>query len=167
MPQKCYKIGRTKEEYSLKIFDAASSLLEIEDLLEERLESKETKENLVSGKLDLNYEDYRYLLFKLKGLARHKNEIEILERYRLSIITAMIFTIRNEKPEESYEYLKELFLSLPQHQLRQYLNICKEAFDEYALHSFEMNFYNFDAFYQVLTIHAGTNGTLNITSKLA
>lgn len=160
-----YKIrDKTKEEYILKIFDSALSLLEIEDLLEEKIALEYTSsvkkgitEYFMMNRVNLNYEDYRYLLFKLKGLTRYENNVDIMGRYKLSIIIAMVFTIRNHQEEGTYEKLKERFLRLPQHQLRQYLTICKEAFDEYAIHSFGLNLDSFDGMYEALSMHAGVN----------
>lgn len=146
----------------MKIFDASLSLLEIENLLEEVMElevsdsyNSDTEEELLMNNLELTYEDYRYLMFKLKGIVKYRNSIDIIGRYKLSILAAVIFSIKNGDREETYQLMKEAFFSLPQHQIRKLLNICREAFDEYAIHSFGLDLNSFDGVFSALSIHAG------------
>ena len=148
----------------MKIFENAISLAEIERLLEEKIIVEEPKRNkkesrrvTILGSLGLTYEDYRYLLLKLKGVKKYGNILGVMERYRLSLLTAMVFAIRNGEEDGSYQMLKEEFLNLPQHQIRQSLLICQEAFEEYAIHSFGMDMNHFEGVYQALAIHAGVS----------
>lgn len=148
----------------MKLFENAISLAQIERLLEEKIEVQENKRNkketryiTILGSLGLTYEDYRYLLLKLKGVKKYGNMLGVMERYKLSLLTAMVFAIRNGEEDDSYRMLKEEFLNLPQHQIRQSLMICQDAFEEYAIHSFGMDMSRFEGIYQALEIHAGVN----------
>ena len=87
----------------MNILDADFTLYEIEQTLEERFRMEEKMLRTI-GDLDLSYEDYKYLVLKLKGISKYMTRIEVFEQYKLSIITALVFSIRYEKKTAFYLY---------------------------------------------------------------
>jgi hypothetical protein len=139
----------------MNVFATSSSLLEIEKTLVEELSKEENDINFI-GDLNLSYEDYRYLVMKLKKIQRHKYCISLLERYRCSIVTAWTFSLKFEKKERtSYFIAKRIMEDIPQHQLRYSLNILFLVFEEYGIINFRADKKNMERLFSIVEINSG------------
>lgn len=114
----------------MKILDSVLSLEQMEDILEKELE-RQKHSIRIFGDLDLSYEDYKCLSLKFRGIYRYPGSIEILENFKLSLLTAWIFSLRYEKEEISYYNIKKVLLKLPQYMQRKFISMCSETFEEY------------------------------------
>lgn len=131
------------------------SLLEIENLLAKEL--KDPKKTMrVLGDMDINYEDYLYLILKLKGLDLYKGNLKVLEKYKLSLIISWSFALRMEKAENiGYERLKKIIVNLLQHQFRFCINLFANVFDEYGIETFALDINSLESLLSVIALHAG------------
>jgi hypothetical protein len=130
-------------------------LLEIEERLEEEfLNSK--KYLRIIGDIDLSSDDYKYLILKIKGLTRFSANISICETYKLSLLTACVFSIKKEQENQgSIESLRTMYRALPQHHMRYFRRLCKSTLEEYGMSTFQMDTRHFDGLFSILLAHAG------------
>ncbi len=143
----------------MKVFDSDYSLNEIEMLLGEKMEeayrNTQEEECKIIDSFDLSYEDYCYLLLKLKGLITYGRGVELMERYKISVVTALVYSIRYSAKENVYEKIKMFIEKLPQHQLRYALDMLVDVVEEYALCSYEQCKGQLDHLFEVLASQAG------------
>lgn len=138
----------------MNILDADFTLYEIEQTLEERFRMEEKMLRTI-GDLDLSYEDYKYLVLKLKGISKYMTRIEVFEQYKLSIITALVFSIRYEKKQPStFMEIQEMLMKMQQHQLRFFIRISSNVFLELGLSTYGVEMNTIDDVLEVITIHA-------------
>jgi len=140
----------------MNIFNTSQTLYQVERVLEQQL--KLPKNNVrILGDLPVSYEDYRYLLLKLRGLKRYWGDIRGLENFRLSVLTLWAFSLRYEKTEQGYQRIKSQLLGVPQHHTRVYINMLLNAFYEYELNVFHMDdeIQTMDGLMALLIIHTG------------
>lgn len=138
----------------MKILDSVLSLEQMEDILEKELE-RQKHSIRIFGDLDLSYEDYKCLSLKFRGIYRYPGSIEILENFKLSLLTAWIFSLRYEKEEISYYNIKKVLLKLPQYMQRKFISMCSETFEEYELFTYTIHVSNLKDLCSVIAIHAG------------
>lgn len=145
----------------MNLFEANFTLLDIERTLEEELRANEKRARTI-GDLELTYEDYKYLTFKLQGLTRYLSKIEVIERYNLCIVTALVFGLRYDKDKNLvYNRVKDILEHIQQHQLRYYIKICMVTFYELGFSTYGVDLRNIDDIFEVSLIHAGFEEQLN------
>ncbi len=138
----------------MNILDADFTLYQIEQTLEERFKTEEKMLRTI-GDLDLTYEDYKYLVLKLKGISKYITRIEVFEQYKLSIITALVFSVKYEKNKKSiYQSIRKGLNKLQQHQLRFVIRISTDVFYELGLSTYGVRMNSIDDLLEVVTIHA-------------
>lgn len=158
------KKERTKEDVVvMKVFDLDYSLNEIERLLEEKMEqayqNMTEEESKMIDSFDLSYEDYCYLLLKLKGLITYGTELELIEKYKISVVTALVYAIRYGKKENVYQKITAFIQKLPQHQLRYTIGLFANVAEEYALGSYKQCKGQLEHLFDILAAQAGENRT--------
>ena len=108
------------------------------------------------GDLNLSYEDYKYLNFKLKGILHYISRVEVMEQYRTCILTTLVFSIRYEKNVtttlKNYQHFMNQF---QQHQLRFCMRMLAETFHEMGLSTYGVRIVSCKELLEILTIHAG------------
>lgn len=138
----------------MKILDADFTLYDIEQTLEEKF-STENKTLRTIGDLDLSYEDYKYLVFRLKGLTKYITRTEVFEQYKLSIVTAFVFAITYEEDTKKvYKEIGRLLKQFQQHQVRYYIRICMNVFFGLGLSTFGNGVTSIDDVFEVAVLHA-------------
>ena len=138
----------------MNILDADFSLLDIEHRLEEIFKANEKTLRTI-GDLDITYEDYKYLILKLKGLTKYITRIEVLEQYKLSIVTALVFAVRYEHDLEGvYHSMLDLIGHFQQHHVRYIMRICLNVFYELGLSTYGIHCCSLDDVFEVISIHA-------------
>ncbi|MDO5520677.1 MAG: hypothetical protein Q4G58_09315 [bacterium] len=138
----------------MNILDADFTLYQIEQTLEERFKTDEKMLRTI-GDLDLTYEDYKYLVLKLKGISKYITKIEVFEQYKLSIITAMVFSVRYEKSTKSiYQQIRKTLNKLQQHQLRFVIRVTTNVFYELGLSTYGVEMNTINDILEVIAIHA-------------
>lgn len=150
----------------MNILDADFTLYEIEQTLEYQLRVEDERIRTI-GDLNITYEDYRYLTLKLKGLTKYITRIDIIEQYKLSIVTAMVFSIRYEKElEYCYQQIRNCLNKLQQHHLRYCIRICSDTFYELGLSTYGLSLNSIEDVLEVITMHAGlTKEQLGVTLR--
>lgn len=139
----------------MNLLDADLTLLELEKLLEAEIKN-EQKDLRIIGDLDLSYEDYKYMILKLKGLTKYKWNIEVFEQYKLSIIATWIFALRYETDKRYlYDKIKGIVDSLQQHHMRYCIETCASAFEEFGIETYGIDIYSMEGIFEVSAIHAG------------
>lgn len=112
------------------------SLMEIQNQF-----SKQLKQVVVISDLQLSEEDYRYLATKVKMLFKFSNDNNVVEDYKLSIVVYWVFSMRYwDKQHLGILEMEALFEGLPQYKKRYYMDICMEAFDEYGIYKYHVNY---------------------------
>ncbi|MDD5950050.1 MAG: hypothetical protein PUC39_10045 [Lachnospiraceae bacterium] len=112
------------------------SLMEIQDYLAEHL-----REVHVICDLELSEEDYRYLSTKVKMLFQFANDNNIVDDYKLSIVVYWVFSmVYWDKQNLGRLEMEQLFEGLPQYKKKYYLDVCMEAFDEYGIYKYPVNY---------------------------
>lgn len=138
----------------MNILDADFTLYQIEQTLEERFKTDEKMLRTI-GDLDLTYEDYKYLVLKLKGISKYITKIEVFEQYKLSIITALVFSIKYENTSKSlYQTIRKTLNKLQQHQIRFFIRISTNVFDELGLSTYGVQMNSISDILEVVAIHA-------------
>lgn len=147
----------------MKVFDSDYSLSEIEILLEEKMEQAyqhmTEEESKIIDSFDLSYEDYCYLLLKLKGLITYGTDLELMEKYKISVVTALVYAIRYGKRENVYQRIRTFIQKLPQHQLRYTVGLFANVAEEYALGSYKQCKGQLEHLFEILAEQAGENTT--------
>lgn len=140
----------------MSILNTSLSLNQIEKELERQLEKPENNIRIL-GDMDFSYEDYQYLLLKIRGLGAYGRTLEILENCRLSILTLLVFGLRMEKGKRNcFMKLREEMDGLEQHRIRKYAQMMLEAFEEYGLNMFGIKTTGtMDDFLELLVVHTG------------
>lgn len=112
------------------------SLMDIQNCLVDNL-----KKVHVICDLELSEEDYRYLATKIKMLFKFSNDNNIVDDYKLSIIVYWVFSmVYWDKQHLGTLEMEQLFDGLPQYKKKYYLDICMEAFDEYGIYRYPVNY---------------------------
>lgn len=138
----------------MNLFDADFTLYEIEQTLEEKFKAEEKTVRTI-GDLDLSFEDYKYLVFKLKGLTKYITRIEVFEQYKISIVTALVFAVRYEEDTKAmYKELRKFLRQFQQHHVRYCIRICMNAFCELGLSMYGSKFNSVEDVFEVVSIHA-------------
>lgn len=102
---------------------------------------KALKHVTVISDLQLSEEDYRYLATKVKMLFKFSNDNNVVEDYKLSIVVYWVFSMRYwDKQHLGILEMETLFEGLPQYKKRYYIDICMEAFDEYGIYKYHVNY---------------------------
>lgn len=139
----------------MNILDADLTLLELEELLELEMRNEE-KDIRIIGDLDLSYEDYKYMILRLKGLTKYRWNMEVFEKYKLCIITSWVFTLRYETDKNfMYDKVKRLLNGLQQHHLRYCIKMCASAFEEYGIETYGIDTQTLEGIFELSAIHAG------------
>ena len=147
----------------MNILDADFTLYQIEQTLEERFRAEEKTVRTI-GDLNLTYEDYKYLILKLKGISKYISRVEVFEQYKLSIITAIVFSIRYEHDTAViYQKMTDSLARLQQHQLRFFIRIATDAFYELGLSTYGIRMNTIDDVLEVATLHANLSKEEQIT----
>lgn len=140
----------------MRMLNTSLSLNQIEEELERQL--REPKNYIrILGDLELSMEDYQYLLFKIRGLKKYQDHPEFFERFRLSILTLWIFTLRMKKGGQSHcKQIREELQKMNQYHVRRYVTMMLDAFGEYGLNVFGMSGEGtVDGLLELLVIHTG------------
>ncbi len=152
--EKLNDVGRRRRSY-MNVLEADFNLYDIEKLLEEMLRS-EDKQIRAIGDLDLSYEDYKYLVFRVKGLQKYITRLEVFMEYRLSIVTALVFSVRYEQSiSGTFKEIINMIESLQQHHVRYCVRCCADAFYELGLPTYGISVNSIEDFIEVLILHAG------------
>lgn len=151
----------------MNVLDADFTLYEIELTLERRLRAEEKGIRTI-GDLNLSYEDYKYLVLKVKGLTKYITRIEVFEQYKLSIVTALVYTMRYEEEiTETYSEVRKIVDQLQQHHVRYCIRLCANTFYELGLSTYGVQMNTLDDLIEVVMIHAGlSNDTLQTCLQL-
>lgn len=139
----------------MKLLDASLGLNEIETILDYQLIKR--KGNLIICEdLDISYEEYKCLIFRVKGLAKFNNNIEILYSYKLCVLISVIFALKYDFKDRTAFKLMEQFLGeLSQHQIRYVLTLLATIYSEYGFEEFDIDPSSINGFYILAAIHGG------------
>lgn len=136
----------------MSLVNAKMSLSDIQNNLIAQL-----SHTCVISDLPLSEEEYRYLATKIKKLFRFSNDNNVVDDYKLSIVVYWVFSmIYWDKNHLGQLEMDVLFEGIPQYKKKYYLDVCMEAFDEYGLYKYQVNYE--DIFYlarAVIARHAG------------
>lgn len=138
----------------MKVFKERYSLHDIEEKLE--WEFSGNKKIRIVGDINLDYDDYRFLLEKLELIKPHMGNLDLLMRYRLSQIVSWAFFMRYEDPGRIYiaDYEKVL-KHIPQHVAGHYLQMYSDAYCEYGFATASINDLSVKGMFQVVALQAG------------
>lgn len=138
----------------MKLFSADLTLYEMEQRLEHCFLGNDRKIRII-GDLNLSSEDYKYLNFKLKGILHYISRVEVMEQYRFSILTTLVFAIRYEKNVmATLKYYEQYMIQFQQHQYRFCMRMLADTFHEMALSTYGIKIHAYQELIEVLTIHA-------------
>lgn len=114
----------------MRMFQKDQTLNQIEQYLESLLNQEDETIRYI-GDFDLSYEDYKFLIKRLNGLDNFQGEIALLERYKVSILTAWIFGLRyHTDVRYTYGNLVAAFALVPQYLRRQLTSIYANVFED-------------------------------------
>ena len=138
----------------MKVFKERYSLYDIEEKLD--WEFSGNKKIRIVGDINLDYEDYRFLLDKLSVIKPHIGNMEILMKYRLSQIASWVFFMRYEEPSRIYipDY-ESTMKHVPQHVAGHYLQMYSDAFCEYGFATATINDLSIGGLFAVIALQAG------------
>lgn len=139
----------------MNLLNKPLTLLEINDLLEEKLRCDNNR-NRIIGDLDLSYEEYCLLSLKSKGIQCYTNDFEILENYRVVVIVSWVFTLRYAPIEKvKVDKIKRIFTNLQQHIVRKTIDTIAETFEELGMNTYGLDIYTLDGLFTLIGLHAG------------
>lgn len=138
----------------MKVFKERYSLYDIEEKLE--WEFSGNKKIRIVGDINLDYDDYRFLLSRLEVLKPQIGNLDLIMRYRLSQIVSWAFFMRYEDPGRIYIANHESVLKqLPQHVAGHYLQMYSDAYCEYGFATAAINDLSIRGLVQVVALQAG------------
>ena len=140
----------------MDILNTSMTLGEIEEVLAEQLKDSENNIRIL-GDLKISYEDYCYLLLKIRGLEQYHEKLELMEKYRLSVLVSWVIGLRFEKSEaKGCNRIKNQLLGMEQHHVRSYIASMLNTFDEYGLNTFQMTENaSVEDLLELLVVHTG------------
>lgn len=143
------------------ILDADFTLFEIEQTLENELRVEDTGLRTI-GDMKFTYEDYMYLTLKLKGLTKYLTKVEVLDKYKLSIVTAMVFSLRYDEvgDETLIDQMRGVMKRLQQHQVRYCIQSLSTTFYELGIHTYGITMDNMNDLFEVIMLHAGLSPSM-------
>lgn len=145
-------MGRRRRK--MNILDADLTLYEIEHRLEETFRAEENVIHTI-GDLELSYEDYKYLILKIKGLTKYITRVEVFQQYKLSILTAMVFSVRYGGDIRGvYHSILDVLTHFQQHHVRYVMRICQNVFYDFGLPIYGIRFSSVGDVFHLITIHA-------------
>lgn len=104
----------------------------------------------------LSNDEYKYLKQKVKELKKSKMGIMAYEQYKLSLIIYMVHTLRKEETFKIHNKRSmKIMKDLKQHQVRYFINLCNNVFDEYGIDTFRRDIKSLDDLFVILYLHAG------------
>lgn len=111
------------------LFNRDMTLTEIDHVLERALSVGWPGIRIIAD-LPVSEEDY-YIL--QEGLDPVKSNLELLQYYRISLVTAWVFALHYEKRKKmDCKYMMEKWARIPQYSARQFVNICNSVFVDYG-----------------------------------
>lgn len=138
----------------MRFFCADVTLYEMEQQLEHKFYNDNHKIRTI-GDLNLSYEDYKYLNFKLKGILHYISKVEVVEQYKLCIVTTLVFAIRYEKNvTPTLKYYEQFMNQFQQHQFRFCIHVITDAFHEMGLSTYGIRINSSKELLELLAIHA-------------
>ena len=138
----------------MKVFKERYSLHDIEEKLE--WEFSGNKKIRIVGDINLDYDDYRFLLSRLEVLKPQIGNLDLIMRYRLSQIVSWAFSMRYEDPGRIYIADHESVLKhFPQHVAGHYLQMYSDAYCEYGFATAAINDLSIRGLFQVVALQAG------------
>ncbi len=138
----------------MKVFKDRYSLYDIEEKLEWEY-SNNSKIRIV-GDINLDYEDYRFLLEKYKAMSPHMGNMDVMMKYRLVQITSWTFFMRHEDPGRIYiDDFTPLIKKIPQHVAGMYLQLYSDTFCEYGFATAAINDLSIPGLFAVVALQAG------------
>ena len=138
----------------MKVFKERYSLYDIEEKLE--WEFSGNNKIRIIGDINLDQEDYGFLMEKLKALRPYTGDIEVLMKYRLAQITSWIFYMRYHEPSKIYitDY-DAAVKNVPQHVVGHYLQMYSDAFCEYGFGTASIDDLSVKGLFQIIALQAG------------
>jgi hypothetical protein len=95
----------------------------------------------VIADIDLSEEDYRYLATKVKILFKFSNGNNVVDDYKLAIVVYWVFSmIYWDSTSLDVMEMDLLFDGLPQYKKKYFLDICMEAFDDYGIYRYPVEY---------------------------
>ena len=138
----------------MKVLKERYSLYDIEEKLE--WEFSGNKKIRIIGDINFDYEDYKFLMEKLKALRPYTGDIEVLMKYRLSQITSWIFYMRYADPSKIYIDDYDMAVkNVPQHVVGHYLQMYSDAFCEYGFGTAAIDDLSVQGLFQIIALQAG------------
>ena len=120
----------------MRFFYAEATLYEMELELEHQFFEENHKLRTL-GDLNITSEDYRYLNFRIQGIMKYITKVEVMEQYRLCILTAMVFAVQYERDAgfvlRKYEEKMEQF---QQHQYGFCMHMFADTFYDLGLSTY-------------------------------
>lgn len=134
------------------LFQEDMSLAQMEQTLESVLLKHDIGIRILAD-LPVTAEDYVRLLEALKVV---QNDMEMVERYRLSVVTAWIFSLRYEHfGRKDYAHIVDELAALKQYSVRQFFAICNSVFNDFDLVTYFPEIRTFKELYSMVVVHAG------------
>lgn len=134
------------------LFQKGMSLTQMDAVLESLLK-EHTFGIRILADLPVTAEDYILLLERLKLV---NNDMEMVEHYRISVLTAWIFSLRYENcGRRDYASIVDDLAAIHQYSIRQFFAICNSVFNDFDLVTYFSEIRNFQELYSMIVVHAG------------
>lgn len=135
-----------------RFFNQSMTLMEMDGALEDAL-SAPRRDIRIFADLPLTEEDFYLLVNKLAAV---KNDMALINRYKISVITAWVFALRYGYCSKwNCRYMAEKHVDVPQYSRRQFLDICNNVFVDYGIAMYFSEIHNEEELYTMLVVHAG------------
>lgn len=139
------------------LFNDSMKLFEMDGILEQYVTDGENAVRIITD-IPLTIEDYKLLVEQLDQASA---DMEMLSRYRLSMVVAWAFALRHETAGMEYVHMLEKLKKLPQYSIRAYYEVCNSVFLDYNLISYFNEIKNAKDLYSVMLVHAGIPETMS------
>lgn len=134
------------------LFSRGMTLREMDGVLEDVL-STPRREIRIFADLPITEEDFYLLEDKLVAV---KSNLALIERYKISIVTAWVFALRyGHCSRLDCRHIVERHTEVPQYSKRQFLDICNNVFADYGIAMYFSEIHNEEELYTMLVVHAG------------
>jgi len=144
----------------MNILKNATTLLEIEKMIEEEITSSENNIRII-GDINLSFEEYKYIKLKLKGLGLYRKDVDVWDKYKLCTVVAWVFALRYDEKDYFEQSLMENFGGIQQYIMRYMIDMYNDVFDEFGIEIPGQEINSIESLKEAIALQAGVPDELH------
>lgn len=133
------------------MWSEATSLTEIQSIIEDIFEKKMRLYVKVCDIINLTYDEYEILTNKIKSIST----AESATRYSLSVLVAWVSSYKFNKQDEFCTLIRNFISRMPQHHTKFTLDALNNTCYDHQIYNYNIRLNSLQSIQKVIRIHAG------------